>query len=65
MTDGRADLCFLAVDPEREKEVAFTAPYVVIQGVYAVPARLSLATTSRRPRGRRWGSRTARPTTSS
>ena len=38
MAEGRADLCFLAVDPAREKEVAFTAPYVVIQGVYAVPA---------------------------
>ncbi|MFD6758522.1 transporter substrate-binding domain-containing protein [Streptomyces roseolus] len=36
MADGRADLCFLAVDPAREKEVAFTSPYVVIEGVYAV-----------------------------
>ena len=38
MADGRADVCFLAIDPAREKDVAFTAPYVVIQGVYAVPA---------------------------
>lgn len=37
MTSGRADLCFLAVDPAREAEVAFSAPYVVIEGVYAVP----------------------------
>ncbi|MFD4632387.1 transporter substrate-binding domain-containing protein [Streptomyces sp. NPDC058284] len=37
MAEGRADLCFLAVDPAREAEVAFTAPYVVIEGVYAVP----------------------------
>ncbi|MEU8765191.1 transporter substrate-binding domain-containing protein [Streptomyces sp. NPDC048659] len=37
MATGRADLCFLAVDPAREAEVAFTAPYVVIEGVYAVP----------------------------
>ncbi|MFJ8041986.1 transporter substrate-binding domain-containing protein [Kitasatospora sp. NPDC096147] len=37
MADGLADLCFLAVEPEREAEVAFTAPYVVIEGVYAVP----------------------------
>ncbi|MFF8607066.1 transporter substrate-binding domain-containing protein [Streptomyces sp. NPDC015346] len=36
MTAGRADLCFLAVEPAREAEVAFTAPYVVIEGVYAV-----------------------------
>ncbi|MEU7023721.1 transporter substrate-binding domain-containing protein [Streptomyces sp. NPDC046203] len=37
MADGRADLCFLAVEPAREAEVAFTTPYVVIEGVYAVP----------------------------
>ena len=34
---GDADLCFLAVEPAREADVAFTAPYVVIDGVYAVP----------------------------
>ncbi|MEV6248630.1 transporter substrate-binding domain-containing protein [Streptomyces sp. NPDC051742] len=44
MADGRADLCFLAVDPAREAEVAFTAPYVVIEGVYVV-ARGSAYTT--------------------
>jgi polar amino acid transport system substrate-binding protein len=38
MTSGRADICFLAIEPAREAEVAFTAPYVVIEGVYAVPA---------------------------
>ena len=37
MTDGRADLCFLAVDPARAAEVAFTAPYVVIEGAFVVP----------------------------
>ncbi|MEU6990983.1 transporter substrate-binding domain-containing protein [Streptomyces sp. NPDC046465] len=37
MAEGRADLCLLAVEPAREAEVAFTAPYVVIEGVYAVP----------------------------
>ncbi len=37
MADGRADLCFLAVDPARSTEVAFTAPYVLIEGVYVVP----------------------------
>jgi polar amino acid transport system substrate-binding protein len=42
MTDDRADLCFLAVDPGRATEVAFTAPYVVIEGVYVVPADSSL-----------------------
>ncbi|QWZ07267.1 transporter substrate-binding domain-containing protein [Nocardioides panacis] len=44
MTDGRADLCFLAVDPARAEEVAFTAPYVVIEGVYVVPADSHLTT---------------------
>lgn len=38
MTTGRADLCFLAIEPAREAEIAFTAPYVEIEGVYAVPA---------------------------
>lgn len=37
MVGGLADICFLAIDPAREAEVAFTAPYVVIEGVFAVP----------------------------
>jgi polar amino acid transport system substrate-binding protein len=37
MVAGRADICFLAIEPAREAEVAFTAPYLVIEGVYAVP----------------------------
>lgn len=37
MATGRADICFLAIDPRREESVTFTAPYVVIEGVYAVP----------------------------
>ncbi|WP_328616740.1 transporter substrate-binding domain-containing protein [Amycolatopsis sp. NBC_00355] len=37
LTSGAADLCFLAIDPARATEVAFTAPYVVIEGVYVVP----------------------------
>jgi polar amino acid transport system substrate-binding protein len=44
MTSGAADLCFLAIDPAREAEVAFTAPYVVIEGVYAVPQDSPLTT---------------------
>ncbi|MEU3073106.1 transporter substrate-binding domain-containing protein [Streptomyces laurentii] len=44
MASGRADLCFLAVEPAREAEVAFTAPYVVIEGVYAVPRGSALRT---------------------
>lgn len=37
LTSGAADLCFLAIEPARAAEVAFTAPYVVIEGVYVVP----------------------------
>ncbi|MGC5342248.1 transporter substrate-binding domain-containing protein [Streptomyces sp. DT171] len=44
MTTGRADICFLAVEPAREAEVAFTAPYVVIEGVFAVPRDSALTT---------------------
>jgi polar amino acid transport system substrate-binding protein len=46
MTTGQADICFLAIDPARAEEVAFTAPYVVIEGVYAVPRDSKLATVS-------------------
>lgn len=46
MASGRADLCFLAVEPAREADVAFTAPYVVIEGVYAVPRDSPLHTVS-------------------
>lgn len=44
MTTGQADLCFLAIDPARAAEVAFTAPYVVIEGVFAVPQDSGLTT---------------------
>lgn len=37
LTSGAADLGFLAVEPARAAEVAFTAPYVIIEGVFAVP----------------------------
>ena len=46
MSSGRADICFLAIEPEREREVAFTAPYVVIEGVFAVPSESTIATTA-------------------
>ena len=44
MAAGRADICFLAVDPAREAEVAFSTPYVVIEGVYAVPLGSAVTT---------------------
>jgi polar amino acid transport system substrate-binding protein len=43
---GRADICFLAIDPAREAEIAFTAPYVVIEGVFAVPRDSAITTTA-------------------
>ena len=43
MARGDADICFLAIEPARAEQVAFTAPYVVIEGVYVVPAGSGLA----------------------
>ena len=33
---GAWDVCFLAIDPLRATEIAFTTPYIVIEGVYMV-----------------------------
>ncbi|TMU98736.1 transporter substrate-binding domain-containing protein [Streptomyces sp. DASNCL29] len=44
MATGHADLCFLAIEPAREAEIAFTPAYVHIEGVYAVPAGSPLRT---------------------
>lgn len=46
MASGAADLCFLAIDPARETEVAFTAPYVAIEGVFVVPDRSQILESS-------------------
>ena len=35
MVEGRADLTFLAIEPAREGDVAFSPPYLTIEGVYA------------------------------
>jgi len=40
---GQADICFLAIEPARAADIAFTAPYVLIEGVYAVPRESPLA----------------------
>lgn len=37
LTSGAADLGFLAIEPARAAQVTFTAPYVLIEGVYVVP----------------------------
>ncbi|NUQ32819.1 MAG: transporter substrate-binding domain-containing protein [Dermatophilaceae bacterium] len=44
MATGAADICFLAIDPVREEEVAFTEPYVLIEGAYVVPVDSPLRT---------------------
>lgn len=46
MAAGDADLCFLAIEPAREETVAFTEPYVLIEGVYVVPADSGLTETT-------------------
>jgi polar amino acid transport system substrate-binding protein len=46
MKAGRADICFLAIDPARAETVAFTPPYAVIEGVFAVPRDSPLASSA-------------------
>ena len=41
---GAWDIAFLAIDPARAVEIVFTAPYVVIEGTYLVPADSPLRT---------------------
>src|SRR6185369_3572347 len=36
------DVCFLAIEPVRAAKIAFTEPYVLIEGVYLVPGASSL-----------------------
>jgi polar amino acid transport system substrate-binding protein len=38
LKDNVWDVAFLAIEPVRAAEIAFTAPYVIIEGVYVVPA---------------------------
>ncbi len=42
LTTGEAEICFLAIEPARADQVAFTAPYVIIEGVFAVRRDSSL-----------------------
>src|SRR3954453_3703363 len=37
MKAGKVDIVFLAIEPMRAAEIEFTAPYVIIEGVYMVP----------------------------
>ena len=36
VAEGAWDVCYLAIDPRREALIEFTAPYVVIEGMYLV-----------------------------
>jgi polar amino acid transport system substrate-binding protein len=42
MKAGLTDILFLAIEPVRAAEVAFSAPYVIIEGVYMVPRDSSI-----------------------
>jgi polar amino acid transport system substrate-binding protein len=44
MKRGAWDIAFLAIEPVRAAEIDFTAPYVLIEGTYMVPADSSLKT---------------------
>ena len=44
MKRGVWDIAFLAVEPVRAAEIDFTAPYVIIEGVYLVPRDSPLQT---------------------
>jgi polar amino acid transport system substrate-binding protein len=44
LKDGAWDVAFLAIEPVRAAEIAFTAPYVIIEGVYLVPKDSALKT---------------------
>ncbi len=41
---GAWDIAFMAIDPVRSQGIAFTAPYVVIEGIYVVPSASPLRT---------------------
>jgi polar amino acid transport system substrate-binding protein len=44
LNDQNADVGFFAIDPLRAAEIAFTAPYVLIEGCYLVPTESSIQT---------------------
>ena len=46
LTAGAVDVAFLAIEPAREAEVSFTAAYVIVEGVYAVPDGSPITTAS-------------------
>ena len=49
--NNRWDIAFFAVDPQRGEDVAYTAPYVIIEGGYAVPVASPLRSADEVDRG--------------
>ncbi len=43
---GQADICFLAIEAARLNDIAFTAPYALIEGVFVVPDGSDITTPS-------------------
>jgi len=41
---GEWDVCFLAIDPKRAERIAYSAPYVQIEGAFLVPRSKSVTT---------------------
>ncbi|HUY07488.1 MAG TPA: transporter substrate-binding domain-containing protein [Acidimicrobiales bacterium] len=46
VNQGNADICFLAIEPARAETIAFTAPYVVIEGVFVVAKSSSMTSST-------------------
>ena len=46
VNQGSADICFLAIEPARAETIAFTAPYVVIEGVFVVAEGSSMTSST-------------------
>jgi polar amino acid transport system substrate-binding protein len=42
LSGGKADICFLAIEPARAERIDFTAPYVLIESTYLVRADSSV-----------------------
>ena len=39
-----SDVAFVAIDPARAVDIAYTAPYVIIEGAYLVPQASAIRT---------------------
>lgn len=41
---GQADVCFMAIQPSRAADIAFSTPYAVVEGVFVVPRDSAITT---------------------